>query len=235
MACGHSIHKKCYDQHMMVSYKCPICNKSLANMESQFRNLDLAIQSQPMPPEFRDTTAVILCNDCSGKSTVRYHWVGLKCSICRSYNTVQLNINGDLRGQAQPSLTEEGEPSVDSQQQSRDPTRPGTGTSPANRLASWATNRRRHSSHGVEAQYRAPDRVARSVSPPNMGFDSIMAHLPPDGDSDDDIFGIWRRPGQDDGSSSEEDSESDDGLDVSDVEEDEDEDDDNEIVLIGHR
>ncbi|KAH6885857.1 hypothetical protein B0T10DRAFT_576644 [Thelonectria olida] len=235
MACGHSIHKKCYDQHMMVSYKCPICNKSLANMESQFRNLDLAIQSQPMPPEFRDTTAVILCNDCSGKSTVRYHWVGLKCSICRSYNTVQLNINGDLRGQAQPSLTEEGEPSGDIQPQPRDPSRQGTGTSPANRLASWATNRRRHSSHGVEAQYRAPDRVARSVSPPNMGFDSIMAHLPPDGDSDDDIFGIWRRPGQDDGSSSEEDSESDDGLDVSDVEEDEEEDDDNEIVLIGHR
>ncbi|KAM5374667.1 hypothetical protein ACJZ2D_006445 [Fusarium nematophilum] len=152
MACGHSIHKKCYDQHTKVSYKCPICNKSLANMESQFRNLDVAIQSQPMPPEFRDTTAVILCNDCSGKSTVRYHWLGLKCSICRSYNTVELNIVGGERLlAAQPSMNEEGEPSADPRDSGRD--------APASAVV--VSNRRRHSSHGVEAQFRAPDRVAR--------------------------------------------------------------------------
>ncbi|KAI5458098.1 hypothetical protein BGZ63DRAFT_407404 [Mariannaea sp. PMI_226] len=242
MACGHSIHKRCYDQHMKVSYKCPICNKSLANMESQFRNLDVAIQSQPMPPEFRDTTAVILCNDCSGKSTVRYHWLGLKCSICRSYNTVELNINGGDcggPGQAQPSLTEEGEPSVNLSQASES-MRQVPSTTPVNRLLSSTTaNRRRHSSHGIEAQVRAPDRIARSVSPPNMGLDAIMAHLPPDDESDDDILGIWRRP-EDDASSSEddEDSEVENGLDVSDAEDDEDdedEDDENDIVLFGHR
>lgn len=94
MTCGHSIHKRCYDQHMSVSYKCPICNKSLANMETQFRNLDVAIQGQPMPAEFRDTQALVLCNDCSGRSTVPYHWLGLKCRICLSYNTVELQILG---------------------------------------------------------------------------------------------------------------------------------------------
>ncbi|EMT64587.1 Putative RING finger protein C2F3.16 [Fusarium odoratissimum] len=231
MACGHSIHKKCYEQHMKVSYKCPICNKSLTNMESQFRNLDVAIQTQPMPPEFRDTTAVILCNDCSGKSTVRYHWLGLKCSICRSYNTVELNIVGGDRTGSQPPA--EMQPIVETG-------RDASGSVSGNRAPITVGNRRRHSSHGVEAQYRAPDRVARSVSPGNLGFDSIMAHLPPDEESEDDILGIWRiRNRGNNASENDEDSELDDLSDtLSDAEEeddDDDEEDENEIVLIGHR
>ncbi|KAF4964169.1 hypothetical protein FSARC_7866 [Fusarium sarcochroum] len=235
MACGHSIHKKCYEQHMKVSYKCPICNKSLTNMESQFRNLDVAIQAQPMPPEFRDTTAVILCNDCSGKSTVRYHWLGLKCSICRSYNTVELNIIGGDRSTAQPAINDEGQPVADRSETGRD----ASGSVSGNRGAVSVANRRRHSSHGVEAQFRPPDRVARSVSPVNMGFDSIMAHLPPDEESEDDILGIWRiRNRGNNASSNDDDSELDELSDtLSDVEEDEDDDeeDENEIVLYGHR
>lgn len=97
MTCGHSIHSKCYNEHMMRSYKCPICNKSLVNMETQFRQIDLAIQSQPMPAEFRDTRSTVLCNDCSGKSTVAYHWLGLKCAICNSYNTVELQMGTNDR------------------------------------------------------------------------------------------------------------------------------------------
>ncbi|KAF4977701.1 hypothetical protein FZEAL_5795 [Fusarium zealandicum] len=234
MGCGHSIHKRCYEQHVRVSYKCPICNKSLTNMESQFRNLDVAIQSQPMPPEFRDTTAVILCNDCSGRSTVRYHWLGLKCSICRSYNTVELNIvGGGSSLNAQPSRNEEGQPLVVPGDTNRDvPT-----ATNASRGVVVVPNRRRHSSHGVEAQFRAPERVARSVSPVNLGFDSIMAHLPPDGESDDDILGLWRsrnRGGNasSDGGESEECELSDV---MSEAEEEDDDEDDNEIVLIGHR
>lgn len=230
MPCGHSIHRRCYEQHMKVSYKCPICNKSLTNMESQFRNLDVAIQSQPMPPEFRNTTAVILCNDCSGKSTVRYHWLGLKCSICRSYNTVEMNIHGRDSGQAQPSLTEEGELPVDAEASRQAPA-----SASGNRVAAVAVNRRRHSSHGVEAQYRAPDRVARSVSP-ILGLESIAAHLPQDDESDNDILRLWRgREQNDETSTSDEETESDDSDDPSDAEDDEEDDDDNEIMLIGHR
>ena len=92
MQCGHSIHKHCFQDHMRTSYKCPICNKSCINMEYQFRNIDLAIIHQPMPPEYRDARAVISCNDCSAKSQTAYHWLGLKCSICHSYNTVQLQL-----------------------------------------------------------------------------------------------------------------------------------------------
>ncbi|KAK4190032.1 hypothetical protein QBC35DRAFT_118791 [Podospora australis] len=97
MQCGHSIHKQCFTEHMKTSYKCPICNKSCVNMETQFRNFDLAILSQPMPPEYVDTRAIISCNDCSARSQTSYHWLGLKCTLCNSYNTVErelLNMPG---------------------------------------------------------------------------------------------------------------------------------------------
>lgn len=58
-------------------------------MEIQFRQLDILIATQPMPDEYQDARAVISCNDCSAKSQTRYHWLGLKCSVCHSYNTVE--------------------------------------------------------------------------------------------------------------------------------------------------
>ncbi|KAJ4385119.1 hypothetical protein N0V85_008223, partial [Neurospora sp. IMI 360204] len=78
-----------YTAYRETSYKCPVCNKSCVNMEIQFRNLDIAIATQPMPDEYQDARAVISCNDCSAKSQTRYHWLGLKCSVCHSYNTVE--------------------------------------------------------------------------------------------------------------------------------------------------
>ncbi|KAJ4306883.1 hypothetical protein N0V88_000255 [Collariella sp. IMI 366227] len=80
MQCGHSIHRDCFDAHMKTSYKCPLCNKSCLNMEIQFRNIDVAILTQPMPPEYADARAIISCNDCSAKSQTAYHWLGLKCA-----------------------------------------------------------------------------------------------------------------------------------------------------------
>lgn len=94
MRCGHSIHYQCYYDHMKRSYKCPLCSKSVVNMEMQFRNLDRSIAAQPMPPEYTHTTALINCNDCSAKTVTPYHWLGLKCTICQSYNTSQIKVNG---------------------------------------------------------------------------------------------------------------------------------------------
>ncbi|KAK0705229.1 hypothetical protein B0H67DRAFT_593522 [Lasiosphaeris hirsuta] len=92
MQCGHSIHRHCFEEHMRSSYKCPICNKSCINMEYQFRNYDMAILTQPMPTEYQDSRAVVSCNDCSAKSQTAYHWLGLKCTVCNSYNTVPLQL-----------------------------------------------------------------------------------------------------------------------------------------------
>ncbi|KAG5914454.1 hypothetical protein E4U42_000482 [Claviceps africana] len=249
MPCGHSIHKRCYDQHMRVSYKCPICNRSLANMESQFRNLDVAILSQPMPPEFRDTRATVLCNDCSGKCVVLYHWLGLKCSICQSYNTVELQIHGNGSPELQ-TAAERVESVVHAPTQQAIEVQRNAITSPAAANVStsvannWVPNRRRHSSHGVELQYRAPDRFARSLSPLETTIEDIMAHSAVDIDSDDDIFGFWRgyRSQEDDGeeeergddpsgedSNEDADDDSDDDLGA------DDDDDEDDILLIGHR
>jgi len=94
MRCGHSIHESCFVEWCNASYKCPICSKSIANMESQFRRLDRHIEEQPMPEEYRDNRAYIFCNDCNSRSVTTYHWLGLKCALCESYNTTQLELLG---------------------------------------------------------------------------------------------------------------------------------------------
>jgi len=94
MKCGHSIHEACFTEWCNTSYKCPICSKSIANMETQFRRLDHHIDEQPMPEEYRDNRAYVFCNDCNSRSITKYHWLGLKCSICESYNTTQLELLG---------------------------------------------------------------------------------------------------------------------------------------------
>ena len=238
MKCGHSIHKKCYDQHMKVSYKCPICNKSLANMESQFRNLDVAISGQPMPPEFRDTKATILCNDCSGRSVVPYHWLGLKCSLCLSYNTVELQIHaqGD-RGPPESSETDaarEGAARPGFEAQGHSALEPHRASSLAVRTGTWIPNRRRHSSHGIEMQHQPPERIARSLSPLHFPMDPHLMHVAADDDSDDDILGLWRgtRSGEEENEDDEysESEEESDSYNYSD-----DDDDEDDILLIGHR
>jgi Zinc-ribbon/CHY zinc finger/Ring finger domain len=106
MRCGHSIHESCFAEWCNTSYKCPICSKSIANMESQFRRLDRHIEEQPMPEEYRDNRAYIFCNDCNSRSITKYHWLGLKCALCESYNTGQLELLGPDR---MPQIQEQAE------------------------------------------------------------------------------------------------------------------------------
>ncbi|KAF7714705.1 Uncharacterized protein PECH_007070 [Penicillium ucsense] len=103
MRCGHSIHHRCLAEYSKTSFRCPICSKTITNMESTFRNLDRTIESQPMPAEFTDTKALVYCNDCGAKSVVKYHWLGLKCDLCESYNTAQIRV---LQGDDVPDITE---------------------------------------------------------------------------------------------------------------------------------
>lgn len=92
MRCGHYIHRVCYDAYMQTSYKCPICSRSAVNMELQWRKMDLCLESQPMPDNYRDTNVWVTCNDCTMRSCVPFHWLGNKCRLCDSYNTNQIKI-----------------------------------------------------------------------------------------------------------------------------------------------
>ena len=86
-------------------------------MELQWRKLDDEIQLQPMPDDDEELNNVlplveghpdnvpdqsahvhprrpknvwIGCNDCGSRSWTAFHWLGLKCRACDSYNTNQM-------------------------------------------------------------------------------------------------------------------------------------------------
>ncbi|KAL9635468.1 MAG: hypothetical protein Q9204_002619 [Flavoplaca sp. TL-2023a] len=59
-------------------------------MEASFRQLERSIESQPMPDQWEHIKALVSCNDCNAKSYVKYHWLGLKCGVCDSFNTALL-------------------------------------------------------------------------------------------------------------------------------------------------
>lgn len=208
-------------------------------MESQFRSLDVAIQSQPMPPEFRDTKAIVLCNDCCAKSTTMYHWLGLKCVICLSYNTVELQIlGGNAQGSAdQPETGASSSAQAEPGQDNHD--------GPSSEQASAAiTVRRRYSSHNYESRYNVDPRLARSMSPGLASEIPLrLIHRTAEEDSDDDILGFWSRDSGDDSDAlsgdhdGEFDADSDYFPDLEEEDEDDDDDDDSDddILLIGHR
>lgn len=92
MKCGHLIHQGCYDEMIKHSYKCPICKKTVVNVDTQFRILDQEIRRLPLPAPYNMWRCIISCNDCKGKSNCAYHVLGLKCKYCKSYNTNQLKL-----------------------------------------------------------------------------------------------------------------------------------------------
>ncbi|KAI1659277.1 zf-CHY-domain-containing protein [Daldinia decipiens] len=244
MKCGHSIHRQCHDEHRKVAYKCPICNKSLANMELRFRNLDIAIETQPMPPEFQDTRALILCNDCSTKSTVKYHWLGLKCGLCASYNTAQLQILGMADEAIETDLLAR---EIDfSELTALRGIAEGVDGARAREI------RRRHSSTVARSTINqsiiesdCPGRLARSVSPPTglAAWNALAGHSLVEADDEDreDILGFWSRlPRSITSDDDEDDADDSDGESISssEDEDEEDEGDDDEIddfELLGHR
>ncbi|KAE8452780.1 hypothetical protein EG329_013052 [Mollisiaceae sp. DMI_Dod_QoI] len=200
MPCMHGIHKKCYDEHMKTAYRCPICNKSAVNMETQFRNLDRAIAEQPMPPQFRDTKAMVSCNDCYAKSAVMYHWLGLKCAICDSYNTTQLSILSDPAVEVPPMEGQDNE--------NISPPDQANGQSASSQyLAARPTRSRRHSSHTHTpplpdpassrfSPYVRPQRVVRSVSPvrgPRFDEPVVSHNMETDDSADEDELDFWGR------------------------------------------
>ncbi|TVY84393.1 putative RING finger protein [Lachnellula suecica] len=248
MLCGHSIHRECYDEHMKSSYKCPICSKSTVNMETQFRNLDRAIDGQPMPPQFQDTKAMVSCNDCYAKSAVKYHWLGLKCAICHSYNTAQLSILSDPDVEVPIIETREPENVAVIETETGEMASSGY-------LGVGPVRTRRHSSHvqppalPIEGSnrffpYAIPPRLGRSVSPVRgIGFFEDLAATAvvneTDDSAEDDDLDFWGRDEPRSVTSGEniddmeEDEDSDDDSAMDDCEDDGDEED--QFELFGHR
>ena len=90
LKCGHVMHLRCFKNMRSHSYTCPLCKKSAEDMSEYFALLDSAIRMQPMPPAYAAITSNVYCQDCGKMGNVAYHFVGLKCQHCQSYNTREL-------------------------------------------------------------------------------------------------------------------------------------------------
>jgi len=103
LRCGHVMHLGCFSMYMRgQTYTCPLCKKSAEDMSEYFTLLDSAVRMQPMPPAYSETTSNIYCQDCCQMGNVGYHFVGLKCQHCGSYNTRELQRVDALWNHAPP-------------------------------------------------------------------------------------------------------------------------------------
>jgi len=91
LKCGHYMHLQCLDEYTQRDYRCPICKKSLGDMSNRWVQIDEYMTQNPMPEEYKDKKAKILCFDCGEYSTVKYHFMYHRCGAgeCGSYNTTQ--------------------------------------------------------------------------------------------------------------------------------------------------
>ena len=106
LPCGHCMHVSCYEEYTLTNYVCPLCSKSLGDMQLYFRRIDEVMETERMPPEFERYRSLVFCNDCERKSTTRYHFVYHKCQYpdCGSYNTRLLRQYELLEGQEEEPL-----------------------------------------------------------------------------------------------------------------------------------
>ncbi|KAE9610036.1 putative aminoacyltransferase, E1 ubiquitin-activating enzyme [Lupinus albus] len=87
LSCGHVMHSTCFQEYTCFNYTCPICSKSLGDMQVYFNMLDALLAEEEVPEELSGRTQVILCNDCEKKGASPFHWLYHKCRYCGSYNT----------------------------------------------------------------------------------------------------------------------------------------------------
>lgn len=90
MPCGHAIHWHCFKELTSYDSRCPVCKKTAETpeqMASTWSAISMGISLQPVPPDMARVVN-IYCNDCEiRESNRRWHFLGVKCNHCMSYNT----------------------------------------------------------------------------------------------------------------------------------------------------
>ncbi|XBW38596.1 hypothetical protein QEN19_004185 [Hanseniaspora menglaensis] len=94
--CNHAIHETCLKLYLdNGQYKCPICQISIVDMEINFKLLDEEIQTCPLPSPYNSWRCIYKCNDCATRGITSYHFLGIKCRSCYSFNTILLQVLKD--------------------------------------------------------------------------------------------------------------------------------------------
>eukprot|EP00918_Siedleckia_nematoides_P022111 GHVU01047581.1.p1 GENE.GHVU01047581.1~~GHVU01047581.1.p1 ORF type:complete len:260 (-),score=36.23 GHVU01047581.1:167-946(-) len=95
LKCGHAIHAACQDNMRrsagFQAIRCPLCFKSFEFKDSPWPAMDREIAETEMPAKYRKVVEVC-CNDCHAPSITNFHFVGLRCMLCGSYNTAEIGV-----------------------------------------------------------------------------------------------------------------------------------------------
>eukprot|EP01086_Lenisia_limosa_P002763 TRINITY_DN16777_c0_g1_i1.p1 TRINITY_DN16777_c0_g1~~TRINITY_DN16777_c0_g1_i1.p1 ORF type:complete len:298 (-),score=26.06 TRINITY_DN16777_c0_g1_i1:24-917(-) len=94
MPCQHPIHRSCLETLLKQGPFCPLCRKEVADLTGYYEALDREIEQQPMPEVFQGSEVKVLCSKCLRQSWTAFHFVGLKCQECGSYNTQECERRG---------------------------------------------------------------------------------------------------------------------------------------------
>lgn len=91
LPCGHAIHWHCFKELASHDSRCPMCKKTAETHERMlptWNAMAMGIALQPLPPELAKVVT-IKCNDCEIVQVNRsWHFLGVRCSLCESFNTV---------------------------------------------------------------------------------------------------------------------------------------------------
>ena len=101
LPCGHAIHAHCFRNLAAFDYRCPICKKTVVSQDSMSEAWAARandIVQQPMPVDLARVVN-IMCNDCEVKSSnCNWHFLGVQCPGCSSFNTVVEQVVGGGSG-----------------------------------------------------------------------------------------------------------------------------------------
>lgn len=98
LKCNHLIHEDCLnelikntDQNKKIPC-CTLCKKSVVVYQNYEEKFDKIKNECMLLNYYKGWKAQISCNDCSKRSTTKYHNIYNKCEECKSYNTTILNV-----------------------------------------------------------------------------------------------------------------------------------------------
>jgi hypothetical protein len=84
------MHWHCFKELTSYDTRCPVCKKTAEtpeHMASTWNAIAMGIALQPVPPDMARMVN-IFCNDCEQNDTNRrWHFLGVRCMKCLSFNT----------------------------------------------------------------------------------------------------------------------------------------------------
>ena len=87
LPCAHVVHTLCMNRALRSSaYRCPFCRRSMVDMSEAWAEIKASIEHQLMPEEI---VVQYVCYDCGHKDEELFHYLGIECSNCHSFNTAR--------------------------------------------------------------------------------------------------------------------------------------------------